>query len=90
VPNAARTKNITKMSSSAMRDSTRWNPSSAISRPAAQPSTVEWNMRRATRTMIRMERVPMTAPAMRQPHSLYPKVCSPIAIIHLPSGGCTT
>ena len=34
------------MSSSAVRDSTRWKPSRAISRPAAQPSTVERNIRR--------------------------------------------
>ena len=38
-----------------MRDSTKCMPSSAISRPAVQPSTVERNIRRAVRIMIRIE-----------------------------------
>ena len=45
-------------------------PSSAISRPAAQPSTVEWNICRATRTRISTDSVPAMAAAMRQPNSL--------------------
>ena len=44
-----------------MRDSTRWKPSSAISRPAVQPSTVERNIRRAIRVRISTESTPNTA-----------------------------
>ena len=62
-----------KMSSSAVRDSTRWNPSSAISRPAAQPSTVERNIRRAMRTSS-TDRVPTTPPS-RQPNSARCEEC---------------
>ena len=89
-PNAARMKNIRKMSSSAVRDSTKCMPSNAISRPAAQPSTVDPNIRRAMRVISSTEMMPTTAAEIRQPNSSYPKIRWPSAIIHLPSGGCTT
>ena len=42
-PNAARTQNIRKMSSSEVRDMTRWWPSTASSSPAAAPRVSERN-----------------------------------------------
>ena len=57
------------MSSSAVRESTRWKPSSASSSPAAQPSVVERNIRRPIRTSSSTDSVPATAAANRQPNS---------------------
>ena len=88
--NAASTKNITKMSSSAVRDSTKCSPSRVISRPAAQPSVVERNIRRPSRMTISTERMPATAEAIRQPNSFSPKMPCAQPMSHLPSGGCTT
>ena len=56
--NAASTKNMTKMSRIAVRDRTKCMPSSAMSRPAAQPSTVERNIRRAVRVRMSTETTP--------------------------------
>ncbi len=58
------------MSSSAVRESTRWKPSSASSSPAVQPSRVEPNSRRPMRISISTDRVPQTAAETRQPNSL--------------------
>ena len=88
--NAASTKNMRKMSSSAERDSTKCIPSSAMSSPAAAPRTVEPNIRRASRTSSSTDTVPATADATRQPNSSCPKIHSPSPMIHLPSGGWTT
>ena len=55
------------------------------------PSSVERNMRRATRPMSRIDRVPTTAAEKRQPkEESTPKIHWPTAIIHLPTGGWTT
>ena len=53
-------------------------------------STIEWNIRYATRIRIRIISVPAIAAGNRQPSSLLPNDFSPSAISHLPSGGCTT
>jgi hypothetical protein len=37
-----------------------------------------------------MDSVPTTAAAKRQPNGLSPNSHSPMPIIHLPMGGCTT
>jgi hypothetical protein len=58
------------MSSSADRDSTKCRPSSAINRPAAQPSTVDRNSRRAMRTSSRIETMPATAAEIRHPNEV--------------------
>jgi hypothetical protein len=93
-PKASTTKNITKMSRIAVRDSTMCMPSSAMSRPTVAPSTVERNIRRATRVITMIEMTPQTAAIRRQPNaSLVPRpspILMPSAMIHLPSGGWTT
>ena len=84
-----------KMSRIAVRESTNSIPSSAISRPAAQPSTVERNSRRAKRVMISTARMPHRAAVKRQVKAcetewLPSNSLIPAAMIHLPSGGWTT
>ena len=88
-PKAASVQNITKMSSSAVRLITNSRPSAARSRPARQPMSVERNMRRAMRAVIRIARVPQTAGMKRHPNGVKPNSHSPAPIIHLPTGGCT-
>ncbi len=78
------------MSSSAVRLITNSSPSSAISRPATQPSRVERVIRRVIRASSRMASEPISAVANRQPNELSPKVHSPNAMNSLPTGGCTT
>ncbi len=90
MPNAASTQNITRMSRIAVLLSTNSRPSSAISRPARQPSSVERVIRRVILATIRIDSVPTTATAKRQPNGVSPNSHSPTAIIILPSGGCAT
>ena len=66
-PNAARTKNIKKMSRMPVRDSTNSRPSSDISSPAMQPSRVDLVIRRAIRHISKMASDPNTALMNRQP-----------------------
>ncbi len=86
----ASTQNIRKMSSRAVRDSTRCRPSSASSSPPRQPRSVERVILRATLARTRMDSVPTRAAAKRQPKGFIPNSHSPAAIIHLPSGGWAT
>ena len=56
-----------------------------------EPSRVEPNSRRPIRAIMRIDSVPTTAAENRQPNGLSaPNSHSPTAIIHLPTGGCTT
>ena len=89
-PNAASTKNIKKMSRIPLRDSTNSSPSSDISSPARQPSSVERVIRRAIRQISRMASEPNTALANRQPKEFSPNSHSPAAISSLPISGWTT
>ena len=74
-----------------MRESTRWKPSSAMSRPATQPSMVERNIRRAIRVMIRTrDHADDRAHEAPAEGRRCRRCLMPIAMIHLPSGGCTT
>ncbi len=77
------------MSSSASRDSTNSSPSKVSSSPATTPSSVDPVSRRASRTSTVTMSVPTTAEAMRQPNGSIPKRCSPSAISHFPTSGCT-
>ena len=78
-----------KMSSSASRESTKCRPSKQSSSPATQPRTVEPVSRRASRHITTTISAPTTAEAIRQPNGSIPKKCSPAAISHLPTSGCT-
>lgn len=89
-PKAASTKNISTMSSSAARLITKCRPSTASSVPARHPRNVERNIRRPIRHSISTDSVPSTATMNRQPNGVKPKIFSPIPMIHLPTGGCTT
>ena len=89
-PNAARTNVIRKMSRIPVRLSTNSRPSSDISTPAMQPSSVDLVIRRAIRQTSRMATVPKTALENRQPNEFSPKSHSPMAIMYLPTSGCTT
>ncbi len=51
---------------------------------------MEPNIRRAVRATMSTVSVPTIAAENRQPRLLLPKIHSPNAIIHLPSGGWTT
>ena len=87
---AQSTKNARKMSSSASRDSTRCRPSKHISSPATRPSRVERVTRRASRIITSTISEPTTAAATRHPNGSSRTRCSPSAISHLPTSGCTT
>ena len=89
-PNAARMKNIRKMSRMPVLDSTNSRPSRAISSPATQPSRVERVIRRAMRHISRMASDPNTALENRQPKELSPNSHSPTAMSSLPTSGWTT
>ena len=54
------------------------------------PTRFERVILRRVRARIRMESVPRTATAKRQPNGVAPNRASPPAITHLPNGGCTT
>ena len=89
-PNAASTKNIRKMSRIPVRDSTNSSPSSDISSPAMQPSSVDRVIRRAIRQISKIASDPNTALANRQPNEFSPNIHSPAAISSLPTSGWTT
>ena len=86
---ASRMKNATKMSRSAIRDSTNCIPSKQSSRPATTPSIVEPVSRRTSRTSTTIISEPTTAAATRQPNGSTPKAFSPSAISHFPRSGWT-
>ncbi len=71
-------------------DSTNSSPSSDISSPAMQPSSVDRVIRRAIRHTSKIAIVPNTALENRQPSEFSPNSASPTAIISLPTSGCTT
>ena len=82
---------MTMMSSSPVREWTKWWPSKASRNAATVPSSVEPNIRRAARPTIRIDRVPSSATEKRQPNDdVDPNSHSPTAITHLPTGGWTT
>ena len=54
------------------------------------PIRVERDSRRASRIVANTSRAPNTQAEKRQPNEFIPNICSPTAINHLPSGGCTT
>ena len=78
------------MSSSAILLMVKARPSKVISNPAMPPTSVERDRRRASRTVSNTSSAPKTQAEIRHPKGVIPKKCSPIAISHLPSGGCTT
>ena len=78
------------MSSSAVRLITNSRPSTASSRPATQPSSVDRVIRRAIRAVIRIESEPTTQAANRHPNGLSPNIHSPAAIMIFPNGGWAT
>ena len=82
-------KNATKMSSRAIRESTKCMPSKHSSRPATTPSRVEPVIRRTRRTNTTTISEPTTAAAMRQPNGSMPKAFSPSPISHFPKSGWT-
>ena len=82
---------MTKMSRIPVRLCTKCCPSTASNSAAVVPRRVDPNRRRPIRPIISSERVPTTAAENRQPHELVgPKIHSPKAIIHLPTGGWTS
>jgi len=88
---AANAQNIRMRSSRPVREWTKCWPSKASSMAAIVPSSVDPNSRRAARPIIRIERVPSKATENRHPNELVaPKICSPTAMTHLPTGGWTT
>jgi hypothetical protein len=89
--NAASAQNMTMMSSRPVRECTKWCPSKASRNAAMVPSNVEPNIRRAARPTMRIDRVPRSATEKRHPNDdVAPKMYSPTAMTHLPTGGCTT
>ena len=79
------------MSSSEVRECTKWCPSVASRIAATTPRRVERNIRRATSPIMRIDRVPISATVKSHPKELVgPKIISPRAMHHLPRGGCTT
>jgi hypothetical protein len=89
-PNAASTQNIKKMSKIPVRDNTNSSPSSASKNPAMQPSSVDRVIRRTIRHNSKIASEPNNAVENRQPNEFSPKIPSPTAISHLPTGGITT
>ncbi len=55
-----------------------------------QPSMVDLVIRLAIWATRKMDKVPTTATAKRQPNGVSPNSHSPTAMSTLPSGGCTT
>ena len=89
-PKAESTKNESEVSSSAVRLIAMCKPSSASSKPASVPIAFELVSLRAIRAVSSTLRIPRIAIAILQPKGVAPKTASPLAIIHLPTGGCTT
>ena len=54
------------------------------------PIRVERDSRRASLMVANTSNDPNTQAMKRQPKAFMPNQCSPTAISHLPSGGCTT
>ena len=77
------------MSSRPTRDITTFRFSTAISRPATAVHRAEPNSSCAKTAVNVTTRVPATTEAIRQPNARIPKALIPIAISHLPNGGCT-
>jgi hypothetical protein len=86
---AQTSQNARNPSSSAVRDITKCRPSTASSSPAMQPISVDRVIRRTSRISTVIVSVPNSAAMNRQPNGFIPKICSPPAIIHLPTSGCT-
>ena len=63
--------------------------STAIRSPASAVQIAEPNNTCAMTAVNVTTAVPATAEETRQPNSFMPKALMPIAISHLPSGGCT-
>ena len=72
-----------------MRDITTLRFSTAIRSPASPVQSAEPKSSCAMIAVNRTTPVPATAEENRQPNSSMPKALMPIAISHLPSGGCT-
>jgi hypothetical protein len=77
------------MSSRAVRDITKASPSRVSSSPARPPIKVDLETRRTSRMVAKTSNVPKTSGATRHPKEFIPNSCSPSAINHLPTGGCT-
>jgi hypothetical protein len=78
-------------SSSPVREWTKWWPSKASSTAAMVPRTDEPSRRLAIRPSMKIEMVPSTQTANRHPNELSPpKIASPEAMTHLPTGPWTT
>ena len=86
---ASNTKSVKKISNSAVRDITKFNPSSAISSAASVAHLFSWKMRCAIRAVKYTVKVPATATAIRHPNSWLPNNLMPMAISHFPTGGWT-
>ncbi len=69
-PNAATTKKVRKLSSSAVRAATKLTPSAISSSPAIAPIMVERVIRRTIRTTSATSSTPSTALVNRQPTPL--------------------
>ena len=80
-----------KTSSRARRDSTRCSPSREVSTPAIVARVTERNNNHPAHQITAMDAVPNRAAEKRHPNgSSAPNNHSPIAMSHLPRGGCTT
>jgi hypothetical protein len=58
--------------------------------PASVPATFEFSNLRATRAVSNTVRMPKIATTIRQPNGVIPKMFSPNAMSHFPTGGWTT
>ena len=89
--NPSRTKHVRMPSSSPILLITMLSPSMASRRPATNAATIERVSSFATKYTSSTVAVPTSA-TMRRHAALLPGPNSPIpsAMIHLPSGGCTT
>ena len=90
--NAPKANTMMKLSSRPVRLITMPRPSNDMSRPAISAIGRLWNRRKATRVISTMATTPAMATLARQATGLSapPNSFSPAAIIHLPTGGCTT
>ena len=82
---------MTQLSSRATRDITIALPSTARRNAAITATIVDGQSRRATSASRKTAAVPASAVVARHQNALSaPNAAMPSAIIHLPSGGCTT
>ena len=77
------------MSSRAVRAITKARPSKVSNSPASPPINVDFATRRTSRMVTKINSVPQTSDANRQPKEFIPNSASPNPISHLPTGGCT-